>query len=43
MTYLLTLVIWGHVFILDSGLTKDDCTDWYQVEAPLYCVVDVQA
>ncbi|CCV12962.1 hypothetical protein [Mesorhizobium sp. STM 4661] len=40
MTYLLTLVIWGHVFVLDSGLT--DC-EIYEVEAPLYCVKDVQA
>lgn len=42
MTYLLTAWLFGQVFILDTGLTKEDCQA-YRPAGPIACAVDRQA
>ncbi|WP_352443715.1 hypothetical protein [Mesorhizobium sp. M0016] len=42
MSYLLTAWLFGQVFVLDSGLTKEDC-EAYRPAGVVQCVVDVGA
>jgi hypothetical protein len=42
MSYLLTVWIFGQVFVLDSNLTEDDCKA-YRPSGIVMCVKDVQA